>query len=57
MDLSGCTPVMNTKKTTDPNKVNLISKVIKPGYRVLINDDKFNYIKNAEVEVFELEKI
>ena len=33
-----------------------ISSVIKPGYRILIRDDKFNYIKNAEVEIFELEK-
>jgi hypothetical protein len=44
------------KKTTDSDKINLISSVIKPGYRILIRDDKFNYIKNAEVEIFELEK-
>ena len=56
MEVIGCTPSKNTKKTTDSNKVNLISSVIKPGYRILIRDDKFNYIKNAEVEVFELEK-
>ena len=56
MDTTGCTPVKNTKKTTDRDKVNLISSVIKPGYRILIRDDKFNYIKNAEVEIFELEK-
>ena len=36
--------------------INLIFSVIKPGYRILIRDDKFNYIKNAEVEIFELEK-
>ena len=56
MDTIGCTPVKNTKKTTDSDKVNLISSVIKPGYRILIRNDKFNYIKNAEVEIFELEK-
>ena len=56
MEVIGCTPSKNTKKTTDSNKVNLISSVIKPGYRILIRDDKFNYIKNAEVEIFELEK-
>lgn len=56
MEVIGCTPSKNTKKTTDSNKVNLISSVIKPGYRILIRDDKFNYIKNAEVEVFEIEK-
>ena len=56
MDTIGCTPIKNTKKTTDSDKVNLISSVIKPGYRILIRDDKFNYIKNAEVEIFELEK-
>jgi len=56
MDTIGCTPAKNTKKTSDSDKVNLISSVIKPGYRILIRDDKFNYIKNAEVEIFELEK-
>jgi molecular chaperone GrpE (heat shock protein) len=56
MEVIGCTPCKITKKTTDSNKINLISSVIKPGYRILIRDDKFNYIKNAEVEIFELEK-
>jgi molecular chaperone GrpE (heat shock protein) len=56
MEVIGCTPSKITKKTTDSNKINLISSVIKPGYLILIRDDKFNYIKNAEVEIFELEK-
>jgi molecular chaperone GrpE (heat shock protein) len=56
MEVIGCTPSKITKKTTDSNKINLISLVIKPGYRILIRNDKFNYIKNAEVEIFELEK-
>ncbi len=56
MEVIGCTPSKKTKKTTDINKINLIASVIKPGYRILIRDDKFNYIKNAEVEIFELEK-
>tara|TARA_B100001057_G_scaffold169909_1_gene170684 strand:- start:3032 stop:3652 length:621 start_codon:yes stop_codon:yes gene_type:complete len=56
MEVIGCTPSKITKKTTDSNKINLISSVIKPGYRILIRDDKFNYIKNAEVEIFELDK-
>lgn len=56
MEVIGCTPSKITKKTTDSNKINLISSVIKPGFRILIRDDKFNYIKNAEVEIFELEK-
>ena len=56
MEVIGCTPSKITKKTTDSNKINLISSVIKPGYRILIRDDKFNFIKNAEVEIFELEK-
>ena len=56
MEVIGCTPSKITKKTKDSNKINLISSVIKPGYRILIRDDKFNYIKNAEVEIFELEK-
>ena len=57
MEVIGCTPITNTKKTNNSNKINLISRVVKPGYRILIRDDKFNYIKNAEVEIFELEKI
>ena len=56
MEVIGCTPSKITKKTTNSNKINLISSVIKPGYRILIRDDKFNYIKNAEVEIFELDK-
>ena len=56
MEVIGCNPSKKTKKTTDGNKINLIASVIKPGYRILIKDDKFNYIKNAEVEIFELEK-
>ena len=56
MDVIGCTPSSNTIKTNDSSKVNLTSRVLKPGYRILIKDDKFNYIKNAEVEIFELEQ-
>ncbi len=56
MEVSGCTPSRNTKKTNSINKVNLISKILKPGYRILIKDDKFLYVKNAEVEIFELEQ-
>ena len=48
MDITGCSPNIFTKKTSDPKKVNLISKIIKPGYQILIKDDKFNYIKNAK---------
>ena len=56
MEVMGCTPSRKTQKTNNKNKVNLISRVLKPGYRILIKDDKFNYIKNAEVEIFELEQ-
>jgi len=56
MEVIGCTPSRKTQKTNNKNKVNLISRVLKPGYRILIKDDKFNYIKNAEVEIFELEQ-
>ncbi|WP_440677396.1 nucleotide exchange factor GrpE [Candidatus Pelagibacter sp. HIMB1587] len=55
MEVTGCTPSRKTQKTNDASKVNLISRVLKPGYRILIKDDKFNYIKNAEVEIFELD--
>jgi len=56
MEVTGCTPSIKTQKTNDASKVNLISRVLKPGYRILIKDDKFNYIKNAEVEIFELDQ-
>ena len=56
MEVTGCTPSRKTQKTNDASKVNLISRVLKPGYRILIKDDKFNYIKNAEVEIFELDQ-
>ena len=32
MEVEGCTPSIETTKTKDQNKVNLISEIIKPGY-------------------------
>jgi|TARA_B110000503_G_scaffold43773_1_gene71635 hypothetical protein len=56
MDIEGCNPSHNTKKTSDVSKTNLISKVLQPGYCLQVSGNKIIFIKNAEVEVFELEK-
>ena len=46
---------IETKKTKDKNKVNLISSVIKPGYRLQAKENEFIVLKNSEVQVYELE--
>ncbi len=51
----GCSSSLNTKKTKDPAKVNLIANVLKPGYRLQIKENEFIFLKNAEVQVYELE--
>jgi len=56
MDIEGCNPSHNTKKTSDTSKTNLISKVLQPGYCLQVKENKIIFIKNAEVEIFELEK-
>ena len=56
MDIEGCNPSHNTKKTSDVSKTNLISKVLQPGYCLQVSENKIIFIKNAEVEIFELEK-
>jgi len=54
MEVEGCTPSLETTKTKDQNKVNLISEIIKPGYRLQINQNEFIILKNSEVKVFGL---
>ena len=56
LEVQGCSPSLTTKKTKDTSKANLISNVIKPGYKLQISKDKFIFLKNAEVEVYELDK-
>jgi len=55
LEEKGCSSGMETKKTKNPSKVNLIASVIKPGYRLLIKENEFIFLKNAEVQVYELE--
>jgi len=55
LEINGCSPSIETKKTKDKNKVNLISSVIKPGYRLQTKENEFIILKNSEVRVFELE--
>jgi len=51
----GCSSSLNTKKTKDPAKVNLIASIVKPGYRLQVKENEFIFLKNAEVQVYELE--
>ena len=55
LEINGCSPSIETKKTKDKNKVNLISSVIKPGYRLQTKENEFIVLKNSEVKVYELE--
>ena len=55
LEINGCSPSIETKKTKDKNKVNLISSVIKPGYRLQAKENEFIVLKNSEVQVYELE--
>ena len=55
LEINGCSPSIETKKTKDKNKVNLISSVIKPGYRLQTKENEFIVLKNSEVQVYELE--
>jgi len=55
LEINGCSPTIETKKTKDKNKVNLISSVIKPGYRLQAKENEFIVLKNSEVQVYELE--
>ena len=55
LEINGCSPSIETKKTKDKNKVNLISSVIKPGYRLQTKKNEFMVLKNSEVQVYELE--
>jgi hypothetical protein len=55
LEEKGCSSGMETKKTKNPSKVNLIASVIKPGYRLQVKENEFIFLKNAEVQVYELE--
>ena len=55
LEINGCSPSIETKKTKDKNKVNLISSVIKPGYKLQTKENEFIVLKNSEVQVYELE--
>jgi len=51
----GCSSCLETKKTKDPAKVNLIASIVKPGYRLQVKENEFIFLKNSEVQVYELE--
>ena len=55
LEAKGCSSGLETIKTKDPSKVNLIAGVLKPGYRLQVKENEFIFLKNAEVQVYELE--
>ena len=55
LEINGCSPSIETKKTKDKNKVNLISSIITPGYRLQTKENEFIILRNSEVQVYEWE--
>jgi len=55
LEEKGCSSGLETKKTKNPSKINLIASVVKPGYRLQVKENEFIFLKNAEVQVYELE--
>ena len=55
LEEKGCSSTLETKKTKNPSKINLIASVVKPGYRLQVKENEFIFLKNAEVQVYELE--
>jgi hypothetical protein len=55
LEEKGCSSDLETKKTKDPAKVNLIASIVKPGYRLQVKENEFIFLKNAKVQVYELE--
>jgi hypothetical protein len=55
LEEKGCFSALETKKTKNPSKINLIASVVKPGYRLQVKENEFIFLKNAEVQVYELE--
>lgn len=55
LNIQGCSSSLDTKKTKDSSKVNLIANVIKPGYRLQTKENEFIFLKNAEVQIYEVE--
>jgi molecular chaperone GrpE (heat shock protein) len=55
LQTSGCTPLIETKKTKDKKNENNIANIIKPGYRLQLKENEFIILKNAEVQIYELD--
>ena len=56
LDDISCEVDINTVKTSEEAKNNLIADVLRPGYKIQLNDNQVKYIKKALVKVFEYEK-
>ena len=56
LDDHGCEVDVNTEKTDDEKKNNLIYEVLKDGYKIQLTDSNTRVIKKALVKVYEFKK-
>ena len=56
LDDHGCEVDVNTEKTDDEKKNNLIYKVLKDGYKIQLTDSNIRVIRKALVKVYEFKK-
>jgi len=52
----GCEVDINTEKTDDEKKNNLICEVLKEGYKIQLTDSNIKIVRKALVKVYEFEK-
>ena len=56
LDDHGCEVDVNTEKTDDEKKNNLIYQVLKDGYKIQLTDSKTKIVRKALVKVYEFKK-
>ena len=56
LDDHGCEVDINTEKTNDEKKNNLIFSVLRKGYKINLSESDIKYVKKALVKVYQFEK-
>ncbi len=56
LDDHGCEVDINTEKTDDEKKNNLICEILKEGYKMQLTDNNIKIVRKALVKVYEFEK-
>ena len=56
LDDYGCEVDINTEKTNDEKKNNLIFSVLRKGYKINLSESDIKYVKKALVKVYQFEK-